>query len=109
MTISEALKNLDIPVCPPPYRGNKTPYVTYQLIGQTGTIWAEGAEAATGVSYSINIYDTTRARCVAAMLRVKAALAAGGWLSQADTEYPETEVDRWHIVLTALCPGAEYG
>ena len=109
MTISEALKNIGMPAGPPPYRGNAVPYVTWQLIGQVGTIYAEGAEAETGVSFSVDIYDETREGCVAAMLTVKAALAAGGWLAQAETEYWEKDVDRYHIVLTALTVGAEYG
>lgn len=109
MSISEALKNIGMPEGPPPYRGNAVRYVTWQLIGQVGTLYAEGAEAETGVSYSVDVYAETRAGCVTAMLTVKAALAAAGWLAQAETEYWEKDIDRYHIVLTAQAVGAEYG
>ena len=45
--IAEALADIGAPVSPVPYRGSEDAFVTYQCIGQTGQIYAEGVEAET--------------------------------------------------------------
>ena len=49
MMIYEALSSLGVPVCHPPYKGAEETYITYQLLGQSGQLYAEGGEAETGV------------------------------------------------------------
>ena len=36
MMIYEALEDLGVPVCHPPYKGGEETYITYQLLGQSG-------------------------------------------------------------------------
>ena len=54
--IAEALADIGAPVSPVPYRGSEDAFVTYQCIGQTGQIYAEGVEAETGVAYAVDIF-----------------------------------------------------
>lgn len=49
MSIEDALRPTGLPVSGLPYEGRADTYVTYQLIGQLSTIYAEGREAATAV------------------------------------------------------------
>ena len=56
MMIYEALADLGVPVCHPPYKGGEETYITYQLLGQSGQIYAEGGEAETGVQYAVSIF-----------------------------------------------------
>ena len=61
MTIAEILKD-GYTVCHPPYMGDQRSYITYQCMGQIGTLYAEGAEKETGVMYSVDYY-TAPPRC----------------------------------------------
>ena len=56
MMIYEALSSLSVPVCHPPYKGAEDTYITYQLLGQSGQIYAEGGEAETGVQFAVSIF-----------------------------------------------------
>ena len=56
MMIYEALSSLGVPVCHPPYKGAEETYITYQLLGQSGQLYAEGGEAETGVQYAVSIF-----------------------------------------------------
>lgn len=58
MTIAEILKD-GYTVCHPPYMGDQRSYITYQCMGQIGTLYAEGAEKETGVMYSVDYYTDT--------------------------------------------------
>lgn len=107
MTIPEVLKDLGCPVCHPPYRGAETKYVTYQLLGQTGTIYAEGAEQETGVGYFVNVYAVA-ADVITLTLKVKKSLEAAGYIVTVDTEIYEKDVKLHRIVLTAQTVGAVY-
>ena len=49
MMIYEALADLGVPVCHPPYKGGEETYITYQLLGQSGQLYAEGGEAETEI------------------------------------------------------------
>ena len=46
MMIYEALADIGVPVCHPPYKGAEETYITYQLLGQSGQIYAEGRKPA---------------------------------------------------------------
>ena len=55
MSIEDALSPTGLPVSGLPYEGRADTYVTYQLIGQLSTIYAEGREAATAVQHSVDL------------------------------------------------------
>ena len=107
MTIYEALKDLPVPVCHPPYNGAETTYITYQLLGQSGQLYAEGAEAETGVQYAVSIFAEGFAAGL--VKRVKAALEAAGYIVTVDMETYDKETGRTQIALIAETEGAEYG
>lgn len=107
MMIYEALSSLGVPVCHPPYKGGEETYVTYQLLGQSGQIYAEGGEAETGVQYAVSIFAD---RFAAGLLtRAKDALEAAGYIVTVDMETYDKETGRTQIALIAETEGAEYG
>lgn len=107
MMIYEALADLGVPVCHPPYKGAEETYITYQLLGQSGQIYAEGSEAETGVQYAVSIFAGGFA---ARLLRsVKTALEAAGYIVTVDMETYDKETSRTQIAIIAECEGAEYG
>ena len=107
MTISEALEPTGIACTHPPYQGEDDRYVTYQLIGQSGILYAEGAEQETGVAYAVDLY--VKGDYIETMLIVKAALERGGYIVSIDVEYLENDLDLYHISMTATIEGAVYG
>lgn len=107
MTIYEALKDLPVPVCHPPYKGAETTYITYQLLGQSGQLYAEGAEAETGVQYAVSIFAEGFAADL--LQRTKAALEAAGYIATVDMETYDKETGRTQIALIAETEGAAYG
>lgn len=107
MTIYEALSGLNVPVQHPPYIGDAIEYVTYTLLGQDTTIYADGAEKETSVSYAVNVY--CRGDYIQMMDTVKAALETAGYIVTVETEYYEDEVQLQHVVLMATIEGAVYG
>lgn len=107
MTISEALEPTGIACTHPPYQGDADQYVTYQLIGQSGILYAEGAERETGVAYAVDLY--VRGDYIDTMLTVKAALERGGYIVTIDVEYLEEDLEYYHISMTATREGAVYG
>ena len=107
MMIYEALADLGVPVCHPPYKGAEETYITYQLLGQSGQLYAEGGEAETGVQYAVSIFAGGFA---SRLLRsVKAALEAAGYIATVDMETYDKETGRTQIALIAETEGAEYG
>lgn len=107
MKIYEALAGINVPVCHPPYRGASTTYITYQLLGQVGQLYAEGCEAETGVQYAVSLFAEG---FVADLLaQVKAALEAGGYIVSVDMEMYDADTGRTQVALLAECEGAEYG
>lgn len=107
-TIAEALAALPYPCCHPPYRGGADKYITYQLLGQSGVLYAEGCEAETAVGYMVHlwcagsgVYDLLR--------QVKPLLEAAGYIVTVDVEIYEKEARLHRIVLTANTEGAVYG
>lgn len=111
-TIDAALAGLTVGGYPIPcaavrYDGKAPSYVVYTLLGQVGEIYAEGAEAATGVSFAVDCYSPGRS--TALMLAVKAALEAAGWIVTVEMEHYDHDVDRFQSSLTASIEGALYG
>ena len=107
MMIYEALTSLGVPVCPPPYKAAEKTYITYQMLGQSGQIYAEGREAETGVQYAVSIFAEGFAAGI--LTRVKAALEAAGYIVTVDMETYDKETGRTQIAIIAECEGAEYG
>ena len=111
-TIENALAGLTvegqaIPAAAVRYDGRAPSYVVYTLLGQVGEIYAEAAEAATGVSFAIDCYSPGRSSAL--MLAVKAALEAAGWIVTVEMEHYDHSVDRFQSSLTASIEGALYG
>lgn len=107
MMIFEALADVGVPVCHPPYKGAEPTYITYQLLGQSGQLYAEGGEAETGVQYAVSIFAEG---FVAELLRrVKAALEAAGYIAEVEMETYDKETGRTQIAIIAETEGAEYG
>ena len=84
MSIEDALRPTGLPVSGLPYEGRADTYVTYQLIGQLSTIYAEGREAATAVQHSVDLW--TGVSYQNDLRRIKAALEAAGYIVQVETE-----------------------
>ena len=107
MMIYEAMADLGVPVCHPPYKGGEETYITYQLLGQSGQLYAEGTEAETAVQYAVSIFAEGFA---AGLLRsAKAALEAAGYIATVEMETYDKETGRTQIALIAEMEGAAYG
>ena len=107
MMIYETLADLGVPVCHPPYKGGGETYITYQLLGQSGQLYAEGGEAETGVQYAVSIFAEGFA--VDLLQRTKVALEAAGYIATVDMETYDKETGRTQIAIIAETEGAEYG
>lgn len=107
MTVYQALHGLGYPVTHPPYKGNERTYITYQLIGQTSTLYAEGEEKLTAVRYSVDLY--TSQEIAALISEIKGALQDAGWICVVDMEIYEQDTALRHIAMTATAVGGIYG
>lgn len=107
MMIYEALAGIGVPVCHPPYKGAEETYITYQLLGQSGQLYAEGCEAETAVQYAVSIFAEGFAAGL--LTRVKAALERAGYIVSVDMETYDKETARTQIALIAETEGAVYG
>ena len=107
MMIYEALDGIGVPVCHPPYKGAEETYITYQLLGQSGQLYAEGCEAETAVQYAVSIFAEGFAAGL--LTRVKAALERAGYIVSVDMETYDKETERTQIALIAETEGAVYG
>lgn len=107
MMIYEALDGIGVPVCHPPYKGAEETYITYQLLGQSGQLYAEGCEAETAVQYAVSIFAEGFAAGI--LTRVKAALERAGYIVSVDMETYDKETGRTQIALIAETEGAVYG
>lgn len=108
MEISKALEPMGIPVCHPPYSGSDDTYVTYQFTGQRSAIYAEGEEAETGASFSVDLYISTEQNAQAMLIQIKKLLSDAGYICTVDMETTEKETRRRHYALTAIREGAIY-
>lgn len=107
MTVAQALEGIGCPVCHPPYMGDEDTYITYQILGQENTLYAEGREAETSVSYAVSLY--MEAPFVELMLKTKAALEAAGYIVTVEMEYYDKDTKRRQVSLIATIEGAQYG
>lgn len=108
MTIAEALATLSVPVTHPPYLGEGEDYITYQLITQSTTLYAEGVEAETSVLYSVDLYTKT-VPFAPMLLKIKELLQAGGWSCTVAAEQYENDTGLYHISMDAAAVGGIYG
>lgn len=107
MTIDKALSGLGIPVSHPPYRGQETEYITFQIMGQESVLYAEGKEQETAMRYSVDLYTSQPFKTM--IPKIKAALEAAGYIMVVDQEIYESETKHWHVAMSAVCEGADYG
>lgn len=108
MTIAEALATLSVPVTHPPFMGETDEYITYQMASQQGILYADGAEAETGVSYVVDYY--TKNPPFSAMIKdIKRLLAAADWTCEVAVETYEEDTGFYHISMTATAAGEIYG
>ena len=108
MTINSALAALKLPITHPPYKGEADEYVTYQLITQSTTLYAEGTEAETSVLYAVDYYTKT-VPFEAKLLEIKRLLQAAGWTCTVNAEDYEPDTGLYHIPMTATSVGGIYG
>lgn len=106
MTIAEILDGYT--VCHPPYMGEEKEYVTYQLITQTGMLYADDIEIETAVMYSVDLY-TAKTPFAATIKDIKRRLMAAGWMCTVEAEMHEQETGLYHIAMTATTEGEIYG
>ena len=107
MTIEEILQD-KYTVCHPPYMGDAAEYVTYQLITQSTTLYAEGTEAETSVLYAVDYY-TKNVPYAEKLLEIKRLLQAAGWTCTVNAEDYEPDTGLYHIPMTATHIGGIYG
>ena len=108
MTINSALAALKLPITHPPYKGEADEYVTYQLITQSTTLYAEGNEAETSVLYAVDYYTKT-APFAEKLLEIKRLLQTAGWTCIVNAEDYEPDTGLYHIPMTATRVGGIYG
>lgn len=108
MTINSALAALKLSVTHPPYKGEADEYVTYQLITQSTTLYAEGTEAETSVLYAVDYYTKT-VPYAEKLLEIKQLLQAAGWTCTVNAEDYEPDTGLYHIPMTATHIGGIYG
>lgn len=107
MTIYEVLKDKYI-VTHPPYMGDAKEYITYQLIAQSSTLYADGSECETSVCYAVDLYTTTPP-FADTISDIKTRLAGVDWSCIVENEDYEEETQFYHISMTAYAPGGIYG
>lgn len=107
MTIAEILQD-KYTVCHLPYMGDAAEYVTYQLITQSTTLYAEGTEAETSVLYAVDYYTKT-VPYAEKLLEIKRLLQAAGWTCTVNAEDYEPDTGLYHIPMTATHIGGIYG
>ena len=108
MKIYNALAALKLPVKHPPYTGETNEYITYQLITQSTTLYAEGNEAETSVLYAVDYYTKT-VPFETKLLEIKRLLQAAGWTCTVNAEDYEPDTGLYHIPMTATHIGGIYG
>ena len=107
MSIRTVLAGLNVPVRRPDYKGDAPQYITYQLLGQTGTIYAESTEAETGTEFLINIWSKTD--YTALLASVKQTLLQNRYRVTVLSETFEKEDGYYRVLIETACIGANYG
>ncbi len=107
-TLKQILSSaLDIPVERPSYRGNAPKYIIYHVIGQSGTIYAEGREAETGVSFALDLYSDGSYLDI--LRKIQTALWDAGIASTVEMEDYDNDTEYYHVAMIARRVGANYG
>lgn len=104
-TVLEAA--VDVPVKRPDYKGDAPQYVTYQLLGQTGTIYAESTEAETGTEFIVNIWS--KVDYVSLLTDVKRTLLQNRYRVDVQAEYFDKESGYYRVIIETACIGAQFG
>lgn len=99
--------SVNVPVKRPDYKGDAEQYVTYQMIGQTGTIYAESTEAETGTAFLINIWSKTDYTQL--LHDVKWTLLEAHYRVSVMGETFDTESGYHRVILDAACVGESFG
>ena len=107
MSIRTVLSGLNVPVRRPDYKGDAPQYITYHLLGEVGTIYAEGKAAETGTRFSVDIWSKTD--YISLPTSVRSALQNANYTVVVLAEYFESNSGYYHVVLEACCVGAHYG
>jgi len=107
MSIWNALSAIGCPVCHVPYHGTEKKYITYQIAGQSGTLYAEGNEAETGTAYIVNLYNTTYDASF--LTTAKSMLKDAGYIVTVDMEDYDSVSKESRTVLYCVIEGADYG
>ena len=107
MSIRTVLSETGVPVVRPDYKGDAPQYITYQMVGQTGTIWAESTEAETGTAFLVNIWSKTD--WTQLLTDVKAILLRERYRITVMSEVFGKEDGYYRVILEASCLGASYG
>lgn len=98
---------LDVPVKRPDYKGDALQYVTYQLLGQTGTIYAESTEAETGTEFAVNLWSKTD--YTELLLDLKHTLLDARYRASVQAEYFDKDSGYYRVILETACIGESYG
>lgn len=108
MSIRTLLESaVSVPVKRPDYKGDAEQYITYKMLGQTGTIYAESTEAETGTEFTISIWSKTDYTKL--LLDVKLALLDAHYLVVVGPEYFDSDSGYYRVILETACIGANYG
>ena len=107
MSIRTVLSTVGVPVRRPDYKGNDPQYITYQMIGQTGTIYAESTEAETGTAFYVNIWS--KGDYISLLKSVKLTLLRNRYRAVVLSEGFEREDGYFRVIIEAACIGANYG
>lgn len=108
MSIRTLLQSaVDVPVKRPDYKGDAAQYITYKMLGQTGTIYAESTEAETGTEFSISIWSKTDYTDL--LSQVKRALLNARYRTEIGPEYFDSDSGYYRVIIEAACIGANYG
>ena len=108
MSIRTVLESaLDVPVKRPDYKGDAPQYVTYQLLGQTGTIYAESTEAETGTEFVVNIWSKTD--YTGLLTALKHTLLDARYRVDVQAEYFDRDSGYYRVVIETACIGENFG
>lgn len=99
--------SVSVPVKRPDYKGDAEQYVTYQMTGQTGTIYAESTEAETGTEFMVSLWSKTDHTEL--LHDVKWALLNARWRVRVESEYYDSESGYYRVILETACVGERYG
>ena len=104
-TLLEA--SVNVPVKRPDYKGDAEQYITYHLLGQTGTIYAESTEAETGTEFWVSVWS--KGDYTALLHDVKWALLNARYRVTVEAEYFDSDSGYYRVILDVACVGERFG